>query len=312
MVIIGPNSPDGGRISIAPTNGATYDMRGVTVRAEPIGALIDFSRPQTFCVTGGSAIARYPDGFVVNWPNVKVGDDAGHGPYDEGGFHTSRPQPGTTVFDRVFIEGVEDGLMISRLPKDAGQNGDPPSPEYWELRHSYLRNILDDAIENDGFRSGKIIDVLSEGTHMFYSARNTHDESFHTLLIQDSVIGFACKPDPRTDDYHGEGACPEGSSTNFMLKLLRTSMPEITMSNTVIHHPAVPRSGRSALCMPNEGHYSNVTVVWTGSIPYPCALPPDGGISLTQDITVYERARASWLRRHGCKPDGTDCAFLRR
>ncbi len=279
--------------------GTSFDLRGVDVRAVPETHLIDFDSPSDICVTGGSAIATYPDGFVVNWDNVKHGTST-FGPYDEGGFHTSHPQSGTTVFDRIYIEGVEDGLMIARLAGDASQK--------WELRSSYLKNVLDDSVENDGYRTGKVIDVLAEGVHMFYSARGS-SELAHSVLIQDSVIGFGCKRDDRTGQYSGAGACPANMSTQRMFKL-STLEPTITIENTIIHHPAVSLDGPSRTCLPASGHYTNVTIVWTAAIKYPCGDLP--GVTVTTNESVYTNARGAWLARHGCNADGTGCAFLRR
>lgn len=281
-------------------NFATYDMRGVTVRAEPNTHLVNFDGPANICVTGVSAIAKYPSGFVVNWDNVKYGD-GNFGPYDEGGLHTSYPKSGTTVFDRVYVEGTEDGLMIARI------SGKDPT-ERWELRHSYLKNIIDDAVENDGYRSGKVVDVLSEGTHAFYSARNDFQMA-HSVLIDKSVISFGCKPDDRSSSYTGAGACPKGTSTQRVFKLGDLE-PAITVQDTIIHQPAISREGPDNTCLPSKGTYRNVTIVWTASVPYPCR--DLAGVKVTIDRNVYTNARALWLQRHGCNSDGTGCAFLSR
>ncbi len=285
--------PDGERLAIDhPADHVTYDLRGVDVRAIPSSHLIDLAYPQIVCITGVSAIAEYPPEFVVNWEAVKAS-------YDKGGIHTSHPDTGTTTFDRVYVEGIEDGLMIARLAGDTTQE--------WAVSDSYFKNVVDDTIEDDGYRSGEVIDVLAEGVHNFFSARNT-PELPYSLLIEDSVIGFACKADPRTDKYHGEGACPDGSSMQRMFKL-GDMTPEITVRNTVIHYPAVPRSGKVATCLPDFVTYQDVTLVWTGTIDYPCATLPVG-VTLSTDQSDYDDARADWLSRHGCASDGSECGFL--
>lgn len=290
--------PDGTLLEIQAKK-ATYDMRGVGVLAVPETHLVDFEYPTDICVTGVAAIAKYPSGFVVNWENVKEGD-GNHGPYDEGGLHVSYPRSGTAVFDRVYVEGVEDGLMIAREAGDSTQR--------WELNDAYMKNVIDDTIENDGYRSGKVTDILAEGVHMFYSARNDV-ELPHSVLIDNSVIGFGCKADDRTDTYSGAGSCPKGTSTQRMFKL-SSLHPKITIQNTIIYHPAVSRSGPKSTCLPSDGTYNNVTVVWGAGISYPCSGL--SGVKVTTDVNVYKNARANWLARHGCNSDGTGCAFLRR
>lgn len=299
-------------------NHATYDMRGVTVLAKPTTHLVDFVDPASLCVTGVSAVAKYPSGFVINWENVKYGSGT-FGPYDEGGLHTSYPRSGKTIFDRVYVEAIEDGLMLARV-------GEGDSTQTWELSHSYLKNVIDDAVENDGFRSGKISNVFSEGTHMFYSERN--DQVFaHNIIIEESVIDFGCKPDDRPS-VDLVGACPAGTSTQTLLKLREPKLndPKITINisvrDTIIHHPAISREGRFHTCLPlNKAYendnvkyeftYQNVRIVWTNAAAYPCReLPP--GVSVTTDPTVYKNARETWLLKHGCKLDGTACEFLRK
>ncbi len=292
-VVVVNDVADGKLINIkVNNNNISYDMRGVNVKATPVDHLIDFETAGNICVTGGAAIAKYPSSFTVNWENVKS-------KYDKGGFHTTHPVSGTTTFDHVYMEAVEDGLTISR---DVGN-----STQKWVLSDSYMKNIIDDAIENDGYRSGKVSNVLSEGSHHFYSARND-EERAHSLLIEDSVIGFACKPDPRNDGYTGAGACPRNFSTQKMFKLSSLE-PSITMRNTVIHYPAIGKTGPKGVCLPS-GSYSNVTIVWTvKGMAYPCSAK--AGVRVTTDINVYNEARAKWLSQHGCNADGSDCAFLR-
>ncbi len=286
------NAADGQRISISPTNtNVTYDMRGVSILAEPTLPLIDFVNPINICVTGGSVVAKYPAGFVMDWTNIKHS-------YDVGGFHTTHPQAGTTTFDHIYVEGVEDGLMVARTAGAADQK--------WVVSHSYFKNVPDDTIENDGYRSGKVSNILAEGVHHFYSSRNTVELPL-TLLIEDSVIGFSCKPDLRNDNYTGPGACPVNTSTQKMFKL-GTVKPDITINNTVIYYPFIGKSGPLAMCLPSDGHFSNVKIVWGASIPYPCPALP--GVTMTTDVGVYNTAKSTWLIRHGCT--GSTCAFLNK
>lgn len=315
--------PDGVRkpIRVPNIDTAAYDMREVTIVAEPTTHLVDFENPANICVTGVSVIAKYPVDFTVNWENVKVGNGA-NGPYDVGGLHTSYPRSGTTTFDRVYVEGVEDGLMLARRSPCTDRRMDGKCMTYdttqgWELRDSYLKNVIDDAIENDGYRSGRVSNVLSEGTHMFYSARNDQgDDLHHTLVIEDSVIDFACKPDAR-DKLSVKGFCPRGTSTQRVFKLAENPKIRITIKNTIIHQPAYSREGPSFTCLPTreDGYdvtYDKVTIVWTAGVSYPCSLKDTPGVVMTTDPNTYNSARADWLSKHGCSTDGTGCQFLQK
>ena len=60
-----------------------------------------------------------------------------------------------------------------------------------------------------------------------------------------------------------------------------------------------------------RGTYRNVTLVWLGGGRYPGAIP-SSGVTVTDDIGVWNRARAAWLSRHGCDAGGNACAFTNR
>jgi hypothetical protein len=57
------------------------------------------------------------------------------------------------------------------------------------------------------------------------------------------------------------------------------------------------------------GTYSNVTLVWTGGGSWPGAKPPPG-VTITTNPAAWDKARADWIKRHGCDSDAANCTFL--
>jgi hypothetical protein len=58
-----------------------------------------------------------------------------------------------------------------------------------------------------------------------------------------------------------------------------------------------PNRGRADF--PPRTIASNVTVVWLGRGRFPGVVPP--GVRITTDRGVWDRARTTWLDRHGCR-----------
>ena len=203
-------------------------------------------------------------------------------------------KPGTwAVWDAVRVRNTHDGLGV--------YGNFEKGPGTCVIRNCWLRDVHDDAIENDDWHELLVLDTLVEGTYTFLSCQN-HDlddaRPDHRITVQDSVIrlrpfpgGFKTRS---TDAVHGQ------------IYKSQDNAPALVLRNVVIASerfrdpsgdgPRLPeRRGRV------RDHYENVTLVWLGRGRYPGNVPD--GCRVTRDPAVYEGAVQDWKARHGVVDD---------
>jgi hypothetical protein len=81
------------------------------------------------------------------------------------------------------------------------------------------------------------------------------------------------------------------------------------MTDSIVRYEARSGNGWSAMRF-LPGTYRNVILVWdpvTPGMKYE-GPPPPAGVTLTTDASVWSRAKAEWLRAHGCTAGG-GCTF---
>ncbi|MGY1779699.1 hypothetical protein [Geodermatophilus sp. SYSU D01036] len=208
---------------------------------------------------------------------------------------------------RVYVRSggwaVWDGVRVRNTHDGIGVYGDAAAgPGACYIRNCWLRDVHDDAIENDDWHSLDVLDTLVEGTYTFLSCQNhalDDTEPTSTVTVQDSVVRL--RPFPggykthSTDAVHGQ------------IYKSQDNAPPLVLRNVVIASerfrdpdgdgPRLPeRRGRLV------DRYQDVTLVWLGPGPYPGNVPD--GCRLTTDRAVYERAVEDWKARHGVGPAG--------
>jgi hypothetical protein len=210
---------------------------------------------------------------------------------------------GPFTLEDARIENVEDAVGPPKAP-------DTPRAARFTVRGVYACYIRDDFVENDAALGGEIRDSLVDGTHVFISARpgrGYKGEAFPpaTITVRDTLVRLDCKPDERKD---GEdtpapagltgGACGVGRSLGMPFKWSSAARDlRLDVADTVIRIDAAGRNGARSMNFP-DGDYRNVTLVWLGAGHYPGALPRSG-VTVTDDVGVWDRVRADWLQRHG-------------
>ena len=273
--------------------GQTYDLRGVMVEANPLQYPVLLDDPHDTCVVGVTVQGQQPRGMT--WHQVKT-DGKYHLTDGDGvGWESST---GKLILEGAWIDNMEDGVgpPFDLVP-------DPTST--WSLRHVYMRYIRDDAIEDDGCLSGEVIDSFFDGIWTFVSSRpskaaRTDVNGQSTITVRDSLIRHICMPDPR-DKNNG---CGSKTGTGELFKSGSNCKLKVNMKDTVILKEGA-RKGDDFL----PGTYSNVTLIWAGGGSWPGGkLPP--GVKLTTDKTVWNKARADWIKRHGCDSKAENCTFL--
>jgi hypothetical protein len=273
--------------------GATYDLRGVMVEGNPLQYPVLLDDPHDTCIVGVTVQGQ--QSRKLTWHQVKVSDQYHLMDGDGIGWENST---GKVIIEGAWIDNMEDGIgpPFDLVP-------DPTST--WSLRHVYMKYIRDDAIEDDGCLSGEVIDSFFDGIWTFVSnkpskAARADVQGQATLTIRDSLIRHICMPDPR-DKNNG---CTSKTGTGELFKAGADCKMKVDMKDTVILKEGA-RKGDDFL----PGTYSNVTLVWLGGGSWPGAkLPP--GVTLTTNPAVWNKARADWIKRHGCDSDAANCTFL--
>jgi hypothetical protein len=290
----------------------TYDFRDVEVLAYPRDHLLQVSNaPGGVCVTGAKVVGDMSRGLT--WGQVKFGPrDASYGlGLDKAGIAFPRVQSGEHIIENSWVENVEDALLFPRSP-------DHPGDARLTVRSVYGKYIRDDFIEADGCFRVEVRDTLLDEGFIVFAARPGRGRSSPHVAswdISDSLFHMSCKPDERPKAMRSSCAkstTGQVQSTAGIFKVSACWGP-VQMRNVIFRVDASGTNGKNGganLLFP-PGAYQDVTVVWLGPGDYPGRLPPSG-VTVTRDVSVWNKARTKWLADHGCDLDGNDCRFLHR
>jgi hypothetical protein len=288
-----PSPPDGTAVELAPEPGQVLDLRGVTLPADPPRNPLVIRRAEgDVCVVGPTVIGSASRD--ATWSEMKRN-------HDGDGVLFARAL-GPFTLEGARIENVEDAVGPPKAPET-------PRAVQFTVRGAYACYIRDDFVENDAALGGEISDTLVDGTHVFISARpgRGFEGEFPpaTLTVRDTLVRLDCKPDARADGQDtpapeglAGGACGVGRSLGMPFKWSGAAKNlRLDVADTIIRVDAAGRNGPRSMNFP-PGDYRNVTLVWLGPGPYPGALP-ETGVSVTEDVAIWDTARADWLQRHG-------------
>jgi hypothetical protein len=195
------------------------------------------------------------------------------------------------VWDAVRVRNTHDGI---------GLYGDPAVGfGFCYVRNCWLRDIHDDAIENDDWQALQVRDTLVEGTYTFLSCQNhdlDHVRPAQTVTVENSIVRL--RPFPggykshSTDAVHGQ------------IYKHQDNAPALVLRHVVIASERF-RTGDGAQLPERRGrirdYYEDVTLVWLGRGRYPGNVPD--GCRLSGDASVYADAVAEWKARHGVVGD---------
>ena len=271
----------------SPSSETTFDARGATFTSSPADTLYPVSigkdtTPRYLCVVGGTVLGE--QARDLTWDEVKEG-------YSGSGLRVGGNRP--YVVDGLRVDNVADGIRPrgteDRYPKDG---------DGFTIRNTYLTYIRDDCVENDDIAGGVIRDSLFDGCYTGISERPTSTSpqwdhpapAGETLLVDHLLLRLQAMPGVR------------GSNDPAVLghgQLFKWSevANHLVVRNSVFYVETVPNSD-SAFPFPAGATVENVTIVWGADAPFEWDLPQ--GATLTTDVSVWERARAEWLDRHGC------------
>jgi hypothetical protein len=176
----------------------------------------------------------------------------------------------------------------------------------WITRRVYARYTRDDFIENDSCRKGLVEDVLVDNAFMFISTRpggGSTCQAANTVTVRNALVHLGALP--YDGDMKGSPAAAGSCGHGQLFKWTASAGP-VDVRNSIFRVDCVSVNGPNSMSFP-AGTYENVTLIWGGAGAYPAAIPP--GVTVTRDLSVWDEARAAWLRRHGCDDDGDYCSF---
>ena len=297
-------------IRIRPPANATIDFRGVTVRGQANGSdaksvttIMDFNH---VCVLGGRHWGKQ-NPQIVPWV-------VGHRTYGAG-IIFSGGAGAITVENALIENSLQDGITLK---------GGLPQNVTFGMRGTYIRNNSDDGIQNDGGKKILFIEDSLIESKMGISLRPGRDSTAgggshgnYRIPISNTLISVICVADDRPDG--SDRRDPRAARRNNCGSNRSASMPfkwsgaasgvGVEMTDSIVRFEARSRNGwRSMRWLP--GTYRNVVLVWdpvTSGMTYEGPSLP-AGVRLTTDASVWTRAKAEWLRVHGCTANG-GCTF---
>jgi hypothetical protein len=295
VITVKDNTYENG-ITVRSIANATIDFRGVTVRGQANSSsaktMTIVRRFNNVCVLGGRHWGKQ-DPQVVPWT-------IGHATYGAGILFKSGS--GSIVLENAVVENsLQDGITLG---------GDLASNTTFGMRGTYVKNTSDDGIQNDGGKKILFIeDSLIEakmGLSLRPGATSTAGNfGSHRIPIRNTLINIICVADDRTDNSCGSGR----SASNLFKWSGAASEVSVNMTDSIVRYESRSGNGWSGMKF-LPGTYRNVVLVWDPVTPGAKyegpALPP--GVTLTNDASVWTRAKAEWLRVHGCNANG-GCTF---
>jgi hypothetical protein len=192
----------------------------------------------------------------------------------------------SVVVESVRIIGYGDGIQLRE------------GTERFTIRGVYLHDLHDDCVEGDWLPGGLIEDSFFDGCYYAFAARPpakdvTSDGRHRIWEIQNSLAYVR----PQTGVYKGSASPGNGGFFKWDNSPRRRS-PGVAIHNTTLRIDQ--RTSFSVVGMWVQPEKlvscSNVTLVWLGPGPYPVSLPDC--VTLTSDLSVWERAVADWKARH--------------
>jgi hypothetical protein len=196
---------------------------------------------------------------------------------------------------------VVDGIRIDNLQDGIGVIGGDPAGV--TIRNAYLSYIRDDCIENDAIVGMTVTDSLLDGCFAGISERPDRHATprpappGESLTLQGVLLRLQPMPYDRAQARCGRNAADGLGHSGFFK--WSPFANRLVVRDTVLLAERDSVNCAASLDLPGDGSsYEHVTLVWLGPGRYPGRLP-GGGVTVTRDRGVWDRARAGWLARHG-------------
>jgi hypothetical protein len=276
-------------LSYRPKSAITYDMRDVALKGNTPNYPLGFrDAPDGVCITGVRITGQQPRSLT--WREMKK-------TYDGDGI-IFKYHIGRATVENVWIDNMMDALSFPAQTTSA----------FWTVRGVYARYVRDDFIENDTCRNGEIVDVLVDGAFMFLSAKPGSGSCPQQakVTIRNSLVRLQGMP----YDTNMQGSKPPSGATGHGQLFKTRAEVTVDVRDTIFRVDSVSVNAASSMDFA-PGSYERVTLIWLGKGDYPGKLPAKG-VTVTRDTSIWDNARAAWLKRQGCDASGNSCSFLTR
>jgi hypothetical protein len=242
----------------------------------------------------------------MTWPQLKA----------------ERPQPGgrtiyfdaaaLTLYSRGNAGHLVDGLRVDDVSDGVAARGSYATTKHlpldggsFFLQDAYFTNVHDDCVDVNDLTSGIVYDSLFDGCYTGISERPDAGSPLRGLAAvhgSELTLDHVLLHMQRFPGPHPTHACPNGTANGYNQPFKWSpGANRLVMRHAVIELDGPPCSD-SSFPFPKGAVLHDVSIVWTGSSRWRWPLP--SGVRVTTDRSVWDSARATWLRRHGC-PDRT-------
>jgi hypothetical protein len=224
------------------------------------------------CWKGGTFLGQ--QSRSLTWDQVKA----------IGGAAIKFVQSGNADINAWQVDNIEDGIDLRSKVPSSSTSGDG-----WTIRNAYMYYVRDDCIADDDMSSGAVFDVLFDGCFVGISTArdgSQPNQSGETIVINHALMFLQEQPADCAQ-------FPDCLDSGHLLKWDPFApRPVIRNSVFLIDQP----SGAGE--WPVNTTLSNVTIVLNG--PGTLSLNMLPGMTVTTDMSVWNKAKADWLTRHGC------------
>lgn len=273
-------------------NGARFDARGATFFAQtdpepttgiiayPVSLRSDFAN--NICWAGG--IIHYTNDLNITWSDSKHPNNA-----------ALVARTGNVTIDGIRIYNAHDSIRPSR-------NTDM----FFNIRNSWVTYSRDDCVENDYYAGGLIDDSLFDGCSAFLSSRIPGGISNNnTVTVQNSLIHLQEMPGPYghpDPEIMGHGNLFKFDPDSPDLRLFNNIIMIDDYANTKSNSDGSAASSFEKLGLQPDKltECSGNIIVWLGPGSFPGDLTGLGPecVTVTDDRTIYDDAKAQWLANH--------------
>jgi hypothetical protein len=165
------------------------------------------------------------------------------------------------------------------------------------IKDVWLSYIRDDCVENDHMNAGLVEDSLFDGCFVGFSARHSSDSvrgPDNVWTIRNTLVRLEPMPGPRD----GDGPGHKGFFKWVSWGDADSSSPRLALHDNIFMAEQKGEFSSQRMGIPPgklESCSGNI-MVWLGPGDYPADLPDC--FTVVKDASVWDRARADWIRRH--------------
>ncbi len=204
--------------------------------------------------------------------------------------------------DALHVKGCNGHVRVSDVYWENVEDGFGPDvgPSEWTLERAWMKDIRDDAVENDQLIDGTISDCLIDGCFVFLSQRASASVQTKTkTIIHDCIVRVSSQAHDGDEGREWRdrnikvGEDGIGRAPGMIFKW-DDGAGTVEVKNCVFMMDAISVNGVNDMLFP-PGVYENVSLIWLGPGGYPGKIPK--GVSVTTDPDLWERSKQDWIER---------------